>query len=104
MHQLLLMCAMRPERSSQFIVSFISSVLDSGIKQKRLNYDTPPDLNKMAKGLDYGSLPLVLYRDEPDLLVTKLRRVALKQDVSVFKVEKVVLISSLRVPALGVAS
>ena len=85
MHQLLLMCAMRPERSSQFIVSFISIVLDSGVKQRRLNYDTPPDLNRIAKTLHPNFLPLVLYKDEPDLLVTKLEKVALKQDVSACK-------------------
>jgi len=81
MYQLLLLCAMRPERSSQFISSFIAIVLDSGLKQKRLNFDTPVDLNRLAKTLGTSSIPLLLYREEPELLVDKLENMALKQEV-----------------------
>ncbi len=81
MHQLLLMCAMRPERSTQLITSFIATVLGSGLKQRQLNFDTPPDLSRLTKGLGADTLPLLLYREEPQLLVNKLEKVARKHKV-----------------------
>lgn len=80
---MLVMYAMRPERISQCIVSFISTVLDSGLKQRRLNYDTPVELNRLAKTLGPDQIPLVIYRKEPELLIVKLEKVAQKMEVSV---------------------
>lgn len=81
LHQLLLMCALRPERATQHIASFIATVLDSSQKQKRLNFDTAPDLSRLARGLGPDTVPLVLYRREPQLIAEKLQKMAIKLEV-----------------------
>ncbi len=75
------MCGLRPERATQHIISFISTVLDSNPKQKRLNFDTAPDLSRFGKSLGADCIPLVMYRREPQLLVEKLEKVAIKLEV-----------------------
>ena len=81
MQQLLLMFAMLPERITQCAVSFVSTVLDSGIKQRKINYYAPVELSHVAKTLRSGQIPLVLYRDDPHLLLTKLQNLATKYEV-----------------------
>lgn len=81
MQQLLLMFAMRPERITQCAVSFITTVLDSGMKQRKINYYVPVELSYMAKTLRNEQIPLVLYRDDPHILLTKLQNLATKFEV-----------------------
>ena len=82
MQQLLLMFAMRPERITQCAVSFITTVLDSGTKQRRLNYYAPVELSQVAKALRPEQISLVLYRDDPHILLTKLQTLATKSEVT----------------------
>ena len=83
MQQLLLMFAMRPERITQCAISFITTVLDSGIKQRKINYYAPVELSSVAKTLRYEQIPLVLYRDDPHILLTKLQNLATKLEVHI---------------------
>lgn len=70
---------MRPERTTQCIESFISSVLDPGQKQKRIL--TPVDISRMAKNIKSDEVPLILFRDDPHIPVTKLQKYAFKLQV-----------------------
>ena len=81
MQQLLLMFAMRPERITQCTISFITTVLDSGIKQRKINYYAPVELSSVTKTLRCEQIPLVLYRDDPHILLTKLQNLATKLEV-----------------------
>ena len=71
---------MRPERITQCAISFITTVLDSGMKQRKINYCA---LSNVAKTLRFEQIPLVLYRDDPHILLTKLQTLATKFEVNV---------------------
>ena len=72
MQQLLLLNAMRPERITQCMVSFTSSVLhQTQPRHKRLL--SPVDFTRVAKTLRADQVPVVLFRDEPHLPVNKLQ-------------------------------
>lgn len=81
MQQLLLMFALRPERITQCAVSFITTVLDSGLKQRKLNYYAPVELSYVAKTLRSEQIPLILYRDDPHVMSSKLHNLASKFEV-----------------------
>ena len=81
MQQLLLTFAMRPERITQCSVSFITTVLDCGLKQRKLNYYAPIEISLVAKALKEHQIPLILYRNEPQLVLSKLRNLASKLEV-----------------------
>lgn len=81
MRQLLLMFAMRPERITQCAVSFVTTVLDSGLKQRKLNYYAPIEISYVAKTLKTEEIPLILYRVDPVIFLSKLQRLADKLEV-----------------------
>lgn len=80
MQQLLILSAMRPERITQFMVSFTASVLSHGQKQEKV-VCPPVDLTKMAKAIRPDQIPMILYREEPHLAVMKLQNCASKARV-----------------------
>lgn len=79
MQQLLLLSAMRPERVTQYMVAFITSVLDQRQNLKRIM--SPIDLTKVAKTVRADQIPLILFRNEPHLSVTKLQQFTSKVGV-----------------------
>ena len=83
--QLLLLSAMRPERVTQFMVAFVAAILGQGQKQKKTLHST--DLTKMAKTVRADQLPVVLFRENPELVVTKIRQLALKVGVRHYYVQ-----------------
>lgn len=79
MQQLLLLSAMRPERVTQSIRSFISIVLDQVQKQRSVT--SPMGLTRVAKTIRAEQLPMILFRDDPYLSVTKLQQFTSKMKV-----------------------
>ena len=75
MQRLLILNAMRPERITQCITSFISTVLG----QKKINL--PADLVKVARTLKADHVPIILYRDDPQLAISKLQQYTSKVEV-----------------------
>lgn len=101
MQQLLLLSAMRPERISQCMVSFVSTVLHQVLHQvqtlppqgqpqtqpqagqHRLKRTiVPMDFTKVAKTVGAEQVPVILFREEPQLAVDKLRKFTAKAGVS----------------------
>ena len=82
MQQLLLMFAMRPERVTQCSISFITTVLDDGLKQRKLNYYAPVEVFNVARTLRGDQIPLILYRNDPQVILSKLSNVANRLEVS----------------------
>ena len=104
MQQLLLLNAMRLERVTQCMVSFVSTVLHQVLHQvqtlqpqgqgqpqgqpqagqHRLKRTiVPMDLTKVAKTVGVGQVPVILFREEPQLAVDKLKKITAKAGVSV---------------------
>lgn len=80
MQQLLLLNAMRPERVTQSMAMFVSTtILGQSHKQKKVLY--PTDLTKVAKTVRADQLPVVLYRENPELCVSKLQQFTTKAKV-----------------------
>lgn len=79
MQQLLLLSAMRPERVTQSMNMFVATILGKGQRQKKTMY--PTDLTKVAKTVRPDQLPVVLFRDNPELPVNKLQQCASKAKV-----------------------
>lgn len=80
MQQLLLLSAMRPERVTQSMKVFVSTILGKGQRQKKTMY--PTDLTKVAKTVRADQLPLVLFREDPELPIVKLQQFAAKAKVN----------------------
>lgn len=79
MQQLLLLVAMRPERATQSINMFVSAILGKGQRQKKTMY--PTDLTKVAKTVCANQIPVVLFRENPELAVSKLQQFTTKAGV-----------------------
>ena len=97
MQQLLLLNAMRPERITQCMITFISTVLhqvqtipghthhqqqQAGQQQRLKRIISPMDFTKMAKTVRAEQLPVILFREESYLAVTKLQKFTTKAGVS----------------------
>ena len=80
MQQLLILSAMRPERMTQFMMSFSAAVLSHGQKQEKV-MSPPTDLGKVVKSTRVDQLPIVLYKEEPHMAVSKLQHCANKTKV-----------------------
>jgi hypothetical protein len=81
MQQLLLLVAMRPERATQSMNMFVSSILGNGQKQKKTLY--PTDLTKVARTVRADQIPVVLFKENPELPVNKLQQFTTKAGVSI---------------------
>ena len=79
MQQLLILSAMRPERIGQCMEAFVYRVLETGLKQKRVSSVT--DLACMVQSIKSYHVPVILFRDEPYLAVTKLQLYASRMKV-----------------------
>lgn len=80
MQQLLLLSAMRPERISQCMESFVYTVLEPSPKQRKIS--SVAEVARVAKNLNTTEIPLILFREEPYIAVTKLKQYAAKMEVS----------------------
>lgn len=83
MQQLLILSAMRPERTGQCIEAFVYTVLEPGLKRKRVSSVT--DLARVLPTIKTDQVPIILFRDEPYLAVTKLQQYAAKVKVMQFE-------------------
>lgn len=95
MQQLLLLSAMRPERITQSMITFVSTVLhqvqtvqgqsqggQQGAQQRLKRTISAVDFTKMAKTVRVDQLPVILFREEPYLAVTKLQKFTARAGVS----------------------
>ena len=79
MQQLLILSAMRPERVSQCIESFVCTVLELGPKQRKIG--SVADVSRVARNLKPTDIPIILFRDDPLMAITKLKQYAAKIEV-----------------------
>ena len=80
MQQLLILSAMRPERMSQCMESFVYTVLEPTLKQRRIS--SVADVTHVVKNLKPTEVPVILFREDPDLAVTRLQQYTSRMEVS----------------------
>lgn len=95
MQQLLLLSAMRPERITQCMLTFVSTVLHQvqtvqgqsqgqlqGAQPRLKRIISPMDFTKVAKTVRVDQIPVILFREESYLAVAKLQKFATRAGVS----------------------
>jgi len=79
MQQLLILGAMRPERLSQCMESFVHTVLELGPKQRKIG--SIADVSRVARNLKSSDIPIILFREDPLMAISKLQQYAAKMEV-----------------------
>lgn len=83
MQQLLILGAMRPERVSQCMETFVYTVLEPSTKHRRIS--SVVEVSRVAKSLKPTEVPVILFREDPYMAITKLQRCAQSMEVRQIK-------------------
>ena len=81
LQKLLILRALRPERATQSSMLFITNVL--GRRKKKFTYNTLVDFNAVFKISRVYSPILLLFKDDPDIVVPVVYQAAARKHVSV---------------------